>query len=142
MAVVTATDRPKSVCNRCLIELFCGVVCVVVTLPFCHFCWCRGFCHRTGSDLLLFVSFCSLRVQSKKGINAYMLVFVACHLNCHFEGIRRFCISVQITYNWLVVLPYFDSHQIFVLQTNVCVFMERRFNIFFLNNTDLTLGQC
>ena len=33
MAVVTPTDRPKSVPNRCVIELFCGVVCVV-TLPF------------------------------------------------------------------------------------------------------------
>ena len=54
VAVVTPTDRPKSVRNRGLIELFCGVVCVV-TLPFWHFCWCRGFCHRTGSDLLFFV---------------------------------------------------------------------------------------
>ena len=53
VAVVTPTDRPKSVRNRCFIEFFCGVVCVV-TLPFWHFCWCRGFCHRTGSDLLLF----------------------------------------------------------------------------------------
>ena len=52
--VVTPTDRPKSVRNLCLIELFCGVVCVV-TLSFSHFCWCRGFCHRTWSDLLLFV---------------------------------------------------------------------------------------
>ena len=33
VAVVTPIDRPKSVRNRCLIELFCGVVCVV-TLPF------------------------------------------------------------------------------------------------------------
>ena len=33
VAVVTPTDRPKSVCNRCVIELFCGVVCVV-SLPF------------------------------------------------------------------------------------------------------------
>ena len=55
VAVVTPTDRPKSVRNRCLIELFCGVVCVV-TLPFWHFRGCRGFCHRTESDLLLFVS--------------------------------------------------------------------------------------
>ena len=54
VAVVTPTDRHKSVRNCCLIELFCGVVCVV-TLPFWHFCWCRGFCHRTGSDLPLFV---------------------------------------------------------------------------------------
>ena len=51
VALVTPTDRPKSVRNRCLIELFCGVVCVV-TLP----CWCRGFCHRTESDLFLFLS--------------------------------------------------------------------------------------
>ena len=54
VAVVTPTDRPKSVRNCCLIELFCGVV-YVVTLSLWHFCWYRGFCHRTGSDLLLFV---------------------------------------------------------------------------------------
>ena len=54
VALVTPTDRPKSVRNRCLIELFRGVVCVV-TLPFWHFCWCRGFCHRTESDLFLFL---------------------------------------------------------------------------------------
>ena len=33
VAVVTPTDRPKSVRNRCVIELLCGVVCVV-SLPF------------------------------------------------------------------------------------------------------------
>ena len=33
MAVVTPTGRPKSVHNRCIIELFCGVG-YVVTLPF------------------------------------------------------------------------------------------------------------
>ena len=54
VAVVTPTNRPKSVRNRCVIELFCDVVCVV-TLPFLHFCWCRGFCHRTESDLFLFL---------------------------------------------------------------------------------------
>ena len=32
-AVVTPTDRSKSVHNRCVIEPFCGVFCVV-TLPF------------------------------------------------------------------------------------------------------------
>ena len=55
VTVVTQTDCPKSVRNSCLIELFCGVVCVV-TLPFLHFCWCRGFCYRTESDLFLFLS--------------------------------------------------------------------------------------
>ena len=53
VAVVTPTDRPKLVRNRCLIELFCGVVCVVTALL--HFRGCRGFCHRTESDLPLFV---------------------------------------------------------------------------------------
>ena len=53
VAVVTPTDRPKSVRNRCVIELFCGVFCVVI-LPFWHFCWCRDFCHRTESDFFLF----------------------------------------------------------------------------------------
>ena len=33
VAIVTSTDRPKSVRNRSVIELFCGVVCVVI-LPF------------------------------------------------------------------------------------------------------------
>ena len=33
VAEVTPTDRSKSVRNRCVIEHFCGVVCVV-TLPF------------------------------------------------------------------------------------------------------------
>ena len=32
-AVVSPTDRPQSVRNLCLIELFCGVI-FVVTLPF------------------------------------------------------------------------------------------------------------
>ena len=54
VAVVTPTDRPKSVRNRYVIELFCGVVCVV-TMPFWHFFSCRGFCHRTESDLFLFL---------------------------------------------------------------------------------------
>ena len=54
VAVVTPIDRPKSVRNRCVIELFCGVVCVV-TLPLWRFCWCMGFCHRTELDLFLFL---------------------------------------------------------------------------------------
>ena len=50
MAIVSPTDRPKSVRNRSVIELFCGVVCAVI-LPFWHVCWCKGFCYRTESDL-------------------------------------------------------------------------------------------
>ena len=54
VAIVTPTDRPTSVRNRSVIELFCTVVCVVI-LPFWHFCWCRGFCHMTESDLFFFL---------------------------------------------------------------------------------------
>ena len=64
VAVVTPTDRPKSVRNRCVIELFCGVVCVV-TLPFWHFCWYRGFCHRTESYLFLFLLHCRNAIQNR-----------------------------------------------------------------------------
>ena len=43
MTVVTPTDHPKSIRNRCVIEAFA------------IFCWyiSWAFCHRTESDLLL-----------------------------------------------------------------------------------------
>ena len=53
LAVVTQTDRPKSVRNLCVIEFFGGAFCVV-TLLFGFFFRCRGFCLRTESDLFLF----------------------------------------------------------------------------------------
>ena len=54
VSTITIIDRPKSVRNRCVIEVF-GGVCVCCPLVFRIFCWYRGFCHRTGSDLLLFL---------------------------------------------------------------------------------------
>ena len=65
VAVVTLTDRPKSVRNRCVIELFCDVVCVAA-LPFWHFCWWGGFCHRTESDLFLFSLNLKKRIEETK----------------------------------------------------------------------------
>ena len=89
LALVTPTDRPKSVRNRCLIELFLWR-CLCCLLPFWHFCWCRGFCHRTGSDLLLFVFVCILMIylKLKKHIllqNVYFIVFIG-HLNIPWIG--------------------------------------------------------
>ena len=55
MTAVTPTDRPKSVCNRCVIEVFWWRF-YVVTMLFGFFCGCMGVCHRTESDLFLFVS--------------------------------------------------------------------------------------
>ena len=55
MTVVTPTDRPKSVRNLCVIEVFGGVF--VLSIGFRIFCWYRGFfSHRTESDLILFLS--------------------------------------------------------------------------------------
>ena len=54
MTAVTPTDRPKSVRYRCVIEVFGGVF-YVVTMLFGFFCGCMGVCHRTESDLFLFV---------------------------------------------------------------------------------------
>ena len=61
VTAVTPTDRLKSVGNRCVIEVF-GNVFEVVMLLFGFFCECRGFCHRTESDLFLFL----LQKQSSK----------------------------------------------------------------------------
>ena len=62
VAAVTPTDSPKSIGNCCLIALLCGVVCFVI-LPFWDFCWCRGFCNGTESDLF-FVSKTNIRRQN------------------------------------------------------------------------------
>ena len=74
-AEVTPTDRPESVRNRCVIELYCGVVCVV-PLPFWHFC-CRGFCHRTESDLFLFLFRSTLYDENGNKISTYSRAILA-----------------------------------------------------------------
>ena len=66
MAAVTPTDRPKSVRNCCVIKVFGGVF-YVVTLLFGLFCGCRGFCHRTESDLFLFLLLLSISKDGQLG---------------------------------------------------------------------------
>ena len=53
MAVVTKTDRPKSVCNSCVIEGFGGVF--VLYLDFFLMVYIYGVCHRIESDLFPFL---------------------------------------------------------------------------------------
>ena len=55
MAVVTPNDRPKSVRNRCVIDVFGGVF--VFSLDFVIFLWYRDFCYWTESDLSLSLFF-------------------------------------------------------------------------------------
>ena len=64
MTVVTPIGRPKSVSNRCVIEVFGGVF--VLSIGFRIFCWNRVFCHRSESDLLLFsyIFFLILKLNS------------------------------------------------------------------------------
>ena len=71
VAVVTSPDRPKSVRNRCEIcETFLWR-CLCCYVALWHFCWWRGFCHRTESDLFLFL----LLTPNNKCIWLYIIVF-------------------------------------------------------------------
>ena len=54
MAVITPTDRPKSVHNRCVVEVLVAFLCCHVAF-WIFFVDVRGFCHRTESDLFLFL---------------------------------------------------------------------------------------
>ena len=61
VVIVTLSDRPKSVRNCCVIEVFGGIF--VLQRCFCGlFCEHRGFGHRTESDLFLFLFSKSLQI--------------------------------------------------------------------------------
>ena len=79
MAVFTPTDRPKSVHNRCVIKDF-GGVCVLSRCFLGLFYECRGFSHRTESDLFLF-AFSTLWLLYTFPIltSSYFLFFFASH---------------------------------------------------------------
>ena len=53
MTAVTPTERPKSVRNRCVIEVF--VAFFILSWCFWIFLWMYGVCHRTESDVFFFV---------------------------------------------------------------------------------------
>ena len=53
MAIVTPTDRPKSIRNRCVIEFFGGVF--VLSRCFLNFSVGEGAFHRNELDLFLFL---------------------------------------------------------------------------------------
>ena len=101
--------------NRCLIELFCGVVCVV-TLPFWHFCWCRGFCHRTESDLFLFL----LRYlfMGKLGRERNNQQQIPCfHVIYFFELSKSRVIDTTVIKNPIFMEAGFNHDRVIVLST-------------------------
>ena len=53
MTVITPTDRPKSVRNRCVIGVFGSVFVLSTGFRIIH--WYKGFCHRSEPDLFLFL---------------------------------------------------------------------------------------
>ena len=57
VAVVTPTDRPKSVRTRCVIEVFVAFF-VLSRCFLLFFCRCSDVYHRTESDLFLFPEHC------------------------------------------------------------------------------------
>ena len=66
VTLVTPTDRPKSVRNRCVIELFVALF----VLSLCPFD--IGVCHRTESDLFLIVYIKGIYRHSHQSITSYV----------------------------------------------------------------------
>ena len=77
MAVVTPTERPKSVRNRSVMELFVGVLCVV-SLLFDISVGITGFCHMTESDIFLF-NCITLCLQSSVEKQIQIIFYIAIH---------------------------------------------------------------
>ena len=84
MTAVTQSDRPNSVCNRCVIELFDDVF-LLSCCPFDISVGMRVFFHRTESDLFLFsldklsgnsvIGFClntEYRTQSRTNVYTHL----------------------------------------------------------------------
>ena len=55
MAVVTPADCPKSVRNRCVIEVLVAFLCLSLLFFFKFSGKCKGLCDRTESDIFLFL---------------------------------------------------------------------------------------
>ena len=152
VAVVTPTDRPKSVRNRCLIEFFCGVV-YVVALPFWHFCWYRGFCHRTGSDLLLFVlkstliPGCSVercnKVPRVRVFKVSLFISFEFWLSCVIDSfiLRNLFPTITWTSIWLQIywIANIDNLEFYSLLVDYLLYLHFIFLAFLLKNCLLPL---
>ena len=80
--LVTPTDRPKSVRNRFVIEVFGGVF--VLSIGFRNCCWYKGFFHRTKSDLLfLFMNIRPTdRPPNSSELNITFSIILSCSYYC------------------------------------------------------------
>ena len=80
----THSTQKQSLCNQSF-----GGVFYVVTMLLGFFCGCRGFCHRTESDLFLFSQ--KLRyIASRAIVVADLCQFVFCEMHIHIAIIFVF----------------------------------------------------
>ena len=100
ITVVTPTDRPKSVRNCFVIEVFCGVF--VLSIGFQIFCWYRVFCQRTESDLLFLLMSLNSYIylwhicwQPLFPLASTLHIYTAYWLGHHNE-IKRVCLWTRI----------------------------------------------
>ena len=107
MTAVTPTDRPKSVRNSCVIKVFGGVF-VLSRCFFLLLCGCRGFCHRTESDLFLFLLhkltiphkdliYKQMITEEEKIHNFFKDFSVILWICIHFGKIRNILIFFELT---------------------------------------------
>ena len=97
VTAVTPTDRPKSVRNSCVINFLWRFY--VVTLLFGLFCGCRGFCHRTESDLFLFLPnqhFSVFRIEQHTKLIPILLAFCVVWCNTGYFFYRNIFIHREI----------------------------------------------
>ena len=119
-----------------------GVVCVA-TLPLWHVCWYRGFCHRTGSDLLLFVcTFAKFSVFSMVKYRRASLQKGLCSMRiCSWEWYKtsRILGQYDISIKRSTVIPFYLQIYEFVLQNAILPpFYLRSLNIIITKVTTLT----
>ena len=125
MAIVTPTDRPKSVRNCSLIELFCGVVCVA-TLPLWHFCWYRAFVIGLG-QISSFLSW-SLQCSGISVILPLVLSFVHLRLQLQVYGVVVLSLNIHArVYRKIRLFDSANRHsqcQILGILPNIFVYFE------------------
>ena len=105
ITVVTLTDRPKSVRNRCTCNRSFWWRFYVFATLFGFFCRCRGFCHRTESDLILFLLKANFYAKFEENLrtSTYQTLHDFYHIFYHFIIYYDY-VNLNITF-WKWVQP-------------------------------------
>ena len=120
------TDRPKSVHNRCAIDVF-GDVFYAVTLLFGFFCRCRGFCHMTESDSFRFSCISQQCIDLRRTQASHMKQQITICIK-HFVFIYHPYNKRNVKYiNVLLTKTVSLPSTIIVMRSNVNIFIYRFF---------------